>query len=160
MGNVGRPRTRFVAPEPIATAICEWVACGKSVLSFSNLPHAPSGSTIRRWCDIDAEFAARLARAREAGQESMVEQVTDIADGLDSSGDVMRDRLRCEMRLRAVAAWNPQRWAPTQRHDHTVRPLLTEEERVARLDALLDVARSRRVKVEIGEPVADEDEAE
>ena len=57
-------------------------------------------STVRSWA-INAEhpFSALYARAREVGYHMMADELMDIADSTETeTGQVTRDRLRCETR--------------------------------------------------------------
>lgn len=75
--------------EEIADEICERIADGESLRSICLDDHMPNKSTVFRWlADPErAVFATKYAYAREAQADSLVDEMTDIAD--DASNDWM-----------------------------------------------------------------------
>ena len=67
-----------------------------------------SGETVRE--AADAAFAEQYARAREAQADALADEIVDIADGADSSGDAARDRLRIDARKWAAARLTPRKY--------------------------------------------------
>lgn len=89
--------------------------------------HDVGRTTIYDKRDSDKEFAERLARARELGEDALAEETLEIAD--DGSNDwmerrredgstdevlnhehVQRSKLRIETRLKLLAVWNPRKF--------------------------------------------------
>jgi hypothetical protein len=88
---------------------------------------------VNYWEEKDAGFAARIARAREFGEQAISEESLEIVDEkptcmvpdpdggmserIDPAG-VQRNRIRAEHRLKLLAKWNPRKWGDKQ--DHTL----------------------------------------
>ena len=84
----------------------------------------PANRTVYDWMDADADFAARIARAREEGFDAIAAECLTIADqpnkriGQDPEtgqpvaieSDPQRDRLRVDTRLKLLAKWDPKRY--------------------------------------------------
>lgn len=83
--------------------------------------------TAYDWMDADKDFAARIARAREVGEEVIAASCLDIAD--DGRRDyvanddgvpvvdhdhIQRSKLRIDTRFKLLAKWNPKKWAERQ----------------------------------------------
>lgn len=93
--------------------------------------------TVYDWRDADDAFAARFARAREAGFDALAEECIAIAE--DGSNDwmertgkdgeslgwqlngehVQRSKLRIETRLKLLAKWDPKRYGEKLDVDHS-----------------------------------------
>ena len=110
----------------------------------------PSWGAVYDWQDKRPEFAARIARARERGEEAISQECMDIADtatndwmeshGQDDVGyklngeHIQRSKLRIETRLKLLAKWNPRKWGEKVDLNHGVQPenpLATLLQRVA-----------------------------
>jgi hypothetical protein len=107
----------------------------------------PGLRTIYDWRDQDPKFAARLARAREAGYDIIAADCLRIAD--DDSGDEIeteqggtkfnqefaaRSKIRIETRLKLLKCWDPSRYGDkVEFKDTTPKPQLTREEQLAQL---------------------------
>lgn len=87
----------------------------------------PCDNTVRDWAESDAELAADIARAREAGFDRIALDALDIAD--ETSRDtvkgengeerpnsewITRSRLRVDTRLKLLAKWDPKRYGDRQ----------------------------------------------
>lgn len=97
--------------------------------------NAISKSEVYNWIAADAEFAGRIARAREEGYDAIAEECLDIADdarndwmervGADgetgaivvNTDHIQRSKLRIETRLKLLAKWS-KKYA--DKIDHTV----------------------------------------
>ena len=95
-----RGRPTAYTPE-LGEAICELLAEGMTLKVICRADDIPvAESTVRSWA-INAEhpFSALCARAREVGYHMMADELMDIADSTETeTGQVARDRLRCETR--------------------------------------------------------------
>ena len=60
----------------------------------------------------DEEIARQIARARSDGYDTIAVDALKIAD--DRKGDVPRDKLRVETRLKLLAKWDPKRYGDRQ----------------------------------------------
>lgn len=74
----GRP---CVYDPAIAALICERLATGESLRGICRDDGYPAESTVRGWAvdDVDG-FAARYARARDMGLDTLADQLLEIAD--------------------------------------------------------------------------------
>ncbi len=88
--------------------------------------------TIYRWMEAHEGFASRIARARELGQEAILEEAMAIADtplmGIietikpdgtieQRKEDMLGHRkLQIETRLKLLAKWNPKKWGEKITH--------------------------------------------
>lgn len=115
-----------------------------------------AASTFLGWCDADPGLSERYARARESGFDALAVDALDISDGKEgkSTGDVKRDRLAVETRLKLLAVWDRKRYG-TRPSDAAAggadesAPPLDETAVAARLAAILELGRRRAN----GEPV-------
>ena len=74
-------------------------------------------TTVYNWRDLDADFAERIARAREAGHDVIAARTREVARGEgESSGDVQRDKLIIETDLKLLAKWDPKRYGDLVKH--------------------------------------------
>ena len=76
----------------------------------------PGYRVVYDWLEEDKTFAARFARARETGHDVIADECVDIAD--NPCGDVQRDKLRIETRLKLLAKWNPKKYGERMSHEH------------------------------------------
>ena len=74
---MGKPTTK--TPELIE-AICDRVADGDSIRTICDDRNMPDRTTVRRWLDNDAVFAAKHARARQSQADVMDEKIMDEAE--------------------------------------------------------------------------------
>lgn len=118
MPRTGRPPEPV--PDDIADALCDWLALGKPLRAFCRLPGMPARSTIDSWRQVDADFAGRVARARDIGHDAIADDCTAIADGEDNPDeDVHRSRLRVDTRLKLLACWDPRRYGNKAQVEHS-----------------------------------------
>lgn len=94
----------------LTARICDRLAGGESLRAICRDAEMPAASTVFAWLAADADFAERYARAREAQADALVDEIIDIADGTDASGDAARDRLRVEARKWAAARLAPRKY--------------------------------------------------
>lgn len=147
--RLGRPPEPV--PQDLADEIVEWVADGKTLRAFSQLPGRPSWRTIYDWLRKDPDFHTRFEDARQVGFDALAEECLAIADELpgDRQGDpqfVQRQRLRIDARLKLLARWCPRRYGNkiTLGGDPDGAPIrLTDTERMHRLRATLGAAAAR-----------------
>lgn len=109
-----------------ADAICERLANGEPLRQICRDEAMPAWRTVYDWIDAHADFAARFARAREAGFDAIAEECLEIADETSRDtimvgrGDdtreaantewISRSKLRVETRLKLLAKWSPKRY--------------------------------------------------
>ncbi len=65
--------------------ICEGLMQGNSLNSICKEDGMPAESTVRKWVltNVDPEFSAKYAQAREVQAERFADELIDIADGKD-----------------------------------------------------------------------------
>lgn len=66
--------------ESLVIDICDHLAAGKSLIQIGKLKGYPSADSIYRQMHRDADFAAAIARAREAQQDRIVDDCVKMAD--------------------------------------------------------------------------------
>lgn len=144
----GRP-SKFT--QELADEIVHRISTGEPLRQICRDPHMPGWRTIYDWQDADKAFSARIAHARELGEEAIAQECLDIAD--DAQNDwmekhgrdgnefyvingehVQRSKLRIETRLKLLAKWNPRKWGEKVDLNHGVQPdnpLMSVIQRVA-----------------------------
>lgn len=145
----GRPT---IFTEELATAICEKLALGQSLLSICAPDEMPAESTVRSWALKDEAFSARYARARDLGLDAIADEVMAIAD--DASADrvtrvnekgkeyetvdqehIARSRLRFDARRWYLSKLAPKKYGDAMQLKHSDpngEPLKIEVVRVGR----------------------------
>ena len=115
--------TRASTYDPdVSVVICERLADGEPLAAICR-SLGIGRTTVYDWQREQADFAERIARAREAGFDRIAEDCLEIAD--DGRGDsyeddegnvrtnpevVQRSKLRVETRLKLLAKWDPRRY--------------------------------------------------
>jgi len=75
----------------------------------------PSWRAVYNWMDADADFASRVACARDLGFEALAEDILDIADSTRAISDhVQLSKLRIDTRLKLLACWSPKKYGTKQ----------------------------------------------
>jgi hypothetical protein len=111
--------------EEVAEAICLRIAEGEPLRVMCREEGMPAWRTVYDWIAANEDFAARFARAREAGFDAIAEDCLRIADATEhdtimvGQGDneheaantewISRSKLRVETRLKLLAKWSPKR---------------------------------------------------
>lgn len=127
----GKPRGR---PSPYADrrseimgSVCEQIAKGVTMADICRQAGMPDRQTIYEWSVADADFALRIARARDEGADVIAEQSLAIVDappergpdGKIDAGSVAHAKLRAEHRLKLLAKWNPKKYGDKIQAEHT-----------------------------------------
>lgn len=137
---MGRPST---FSEAIAEEIAERISNGEPLRQICRDEHMPAWRTVYAWMEARPDFSARIAHARELGEEAIAQEALLIADtplmgerskvGKDGvevwSEDMLGHRkLQIETRLKLLAKWNPKKWGEkvTQTHEGGDKPLQVE----------------------------------
>lgn len=112
-----RPTIR--TPE-VEERVLAWFRAGRSLRDMDRDPDMPGHSALYRWRDADPEFDTKVRVARQIGWEGVLEECVLIADGdpVHSSGDVQRDKLRIDTRMKVAALIDPGRWGARQAVTH------------------------------------------
>lgn len=109
----------------VADAICERIAEGIPLREICRDDNMPAWRTVYDWKDAHPDFAARIAHARELGEEAIAQECMLIADtpqvgtrsvskasGVEiTEADMIEHRrLQIDTRLKLLAKWNPRKW--------------------------------------------------
>ena len=92
----------------IIAAVAARLRTGEPLAAICRGDGMPNDDTIRNWMDEDSSVSRVIARAREAGEDSIAADCLTIAD--DLTDDPASRRVRTETRLKLLAKWNPKRW--------------------------------------------------
>ncbi len=117
--------------EEIADRICDLVSNGVNLRRVCRMEGMPAWRTVYDWVVARPDFAARLARAREMGYDSLAEEALEISNtphlgqkkvfssGAGEDDDSMtvteedmlgHRKLQIETRLKLLAVWDPKRY--------------------------------------------------
>lgn len=108
--------------EETADQLCDLLADGIPLRVICRGENMPAWRTVYDWMAADTAFAARIARAREAGFDALASQCLEIADDetedwlLTKKGPILneaavaRSKLRVDTRLKLLAKWDPKRY--------------------------------------------------
>lgn len=88
--------------------VVEWIGEGKTLSEYCRQDGKPCRRLVYVWRETDPAFDARVAHARARGHDAIAEHCVAIADSSD--GDVQRDKLRVETRLKLLKCWDPKRY--------------------------------------------------
>ena len=104
------------SPE-LADEICDLLCQGMSLVQICRLENMPDRSTILRWMQDKADFAAKITRAREGGQaDFIVDDISRIEDAVES-GAIPPDAARV---LISSKQWRAMKLAPKKYGDKTM----------------------------------------
>ena len=71
--------------DTLADEICDLLAAGKSLVQICQRDNMPNRSTVLRWMQDKADFAAKIARAREGGQaDYLLDDISRIEDAVEA----------------------------------------------------------------------------
>ena len=150
---MGRPSS--YTPE-LVEAIAERLSNGEPLAVICRDEGMPGLRTVYDWMEGKADVSARIARAREAGEDMIAAGCLEIADDarndymerLNSDGEsdgyaynaehVQRSKLRIDTRLKLLSKWNPKKYGERLAVDHGVQDNLAERLRAARERASSD----------------------
>jgi hypothetical protein len=111
--------------QEVADEICERMSNGEPLREICRDDRMPAWRTVYAWQEAKPEFRARIAYAREMGEEAIAqdcmriadtpllgEEVEESANGMKiKRGDMLGHRkLQIETRLKLLAKWNPRKW--------------------------------------------------
>lgn len=117
--------------EEVADRICDLVSNGVNLRKVCRMEGMPAWRTVYDWVVEKPDFAARLARAREMGYDSLAEEALEISNtpeigtkkvfssGADEKKDsvtvteedmIAHRKLQIETRLKLLAVWDPKRY--------------------------------------------------
>jgi hypothetical protein len=122
--KVGRPKgtSPYANKEQIKTDLVAWIAQGKTLREFCRQDGMPSNTVLYDWEREDAEFASRIAHARDTGHDAIADECAALADTeplavFDEAGNKRYDpgsiawrKNQIETRLKLLAKWNPRKY--------------------------------------------------
>lgn len=127
---MGRP-SKF--DQALFDQIVERLSAGEPLAQICRDDVMPGLRTVYDWSAANAEISARIARARDEGEEVIAAGCLEIADdgrndwmerkGQDNAGwqlngeHVQRSKLRIETRLKLLAKWNPKKYGDKIQHE-------------------------------------------
>lgn len=121
------PKTFTTAErKKIIPKVIKGLSAGTPLTIICAAPGMPCDNTVRSWAEGDAELAADIARAREAGWDALAVEALAIIDAppervITTSGEdrtesridsasVQWAKNRAETRLKLLAKWDPKRY--------------------------------------------------
>jgi hypothetical protein len=124
------PAPLLYDPAQFLPEIHAWIESGKTLRAYCRQDGKPSYGTVYDWLEADAKDAgiesSRFARARELGEEQIMQECLAIADETQAgeivtvkadgtkevkTADMIEHRkLRIETRLKLLAKWNPKKY--------------------------------------------------
>ena len=124
------PAPLLYDPAQFLPEIHAWIESGKTLRAYCRQDGKPSYGTVYDWLEADAKDAgiesSRFARARELGEEQIMQECLAIADKTQAgeivtvkadgtkevkTADMIEHRkLRIETRLKLLAKWNPKKY--------------------------------------------------
>ena len=152
--------------QELADEICERSAEGEPLREICRDDHMPAWRTVYCWREQFPEFDTAIARARNIGEEALLEDTLPIAD--DGRNDwierenkrtgktfvalndeaIARSKLRIETRLKLLAKWNPKRWGEriSQEISNPDGSLqgMNSEQMAAKLESIAQAAAKRK----------------
>jgi hypothetical protein len=118
--------------EELVTAICERLSVGEPLAQICRDEGMPGLRTVYDWVEGMPDVSARIARAREAGEDVIAADCLSIADdgrrdyevsedgGATVNHDhIQRSKLRIDTRLKLLAKWNPKKYGDRQSIEHS-----------------------------------------
>lgn len=109
----------------VAEEIIERLSNGEPLRAICRDEHMPSWRAFYEWMERDADFAARIAHARELGFDAIAQQALEIADSpligvrreqSDTGTKITEEdmlghrKLQVETRLKLLAKWCPKKY--------------------------------------------------
>lgn len=137
--TVGKQSTKLGRPigklDPaIVEEVLLWVASGGTLRSYCRQEGKPAYTTIYNWMnkkdsEESKDFLERFGKSREMGADFIADEILEMVDEtprmigedeqrIDPSW-VNLTRLRCDLRLRLLAKWHPQKWSDKTNLEHS-----------------------------------------
>lgn len=89
-------------------AIIEGLTDGRSLRAICRGEGMPTVTTVMRWCAADEEWCEQYARARQAGDDAMAEDIQEISDRADL--DPNDKKVRIDARKWLLAKRQPRKY--------------------------------------------------
>ena len=130
-----KPRlTKGKLNQVIVEEVLLWVASGGTLRSYCRQEGKPAYTTIYNWMnrkdnEQSKDFLERFQRSREMGADYIADEILEMVDEpprLIGEDDPRIDpswvnltRLRCDLRLRLLSKWHPQKWSDKTNLEHS-----------------------------------------
>ena len=126
--------TKGKLDQRIVEEVLLWVASGGTLRSYCRQENKPAYTTIYNWMNKkdnkeSQDFLERFSKAREMGADYIADEILEMVDEpprLIGEDDPRIDpswgnltRLRCDLRLRLLAKWHPQKWSERKQIEHS-----------------------------------------
>ena len=122
--KMGRPPGDSLYPnkEAIKDQLVTWLSDGKTLRAFCRQEGMPHNSILYDWQVQDADFAQRIAHARDIGHDAIADECLQLIDKeplevFDEAGNRRYDpgsiawkKNQIETRLKLLAKWNPKKY--------------------------------------------------
>lgn len=155
--KLGRPAE--IVPQDQAEAIVTWITEGRTLRDYCRQSGAPNWNTVYAWVQKDADFAERIAKARDAGADAIAEDILQMIDsqptilegGKIDPAHVQWMRVRADMRLRLLSKWRPSKYGDKVQigGDSASGPIqISDTERASKIAAILAAANARGAAAE------------
>lgn len=132
--------------DEVMAELFEWTAEGKTIRGFCAAKKHSRTQVQERL--KEPGFAEPIARARELGEQVIIDEMIEIADEGDEL-DVQRRKLKLWMREKQLVWNNPSKYGQKTQVEKTIthRIELTDVERDIRIDQLLAIAKRPEITV-------------
>jgi len=117
-------------PKDFLPEIHEWIESGKTLRAYCRQDGKPSYGLVYDWLEEDAKTqdkteSSRFARARDLGEQQLLQECLEIADTpqvgeivtlkpegkeIKKADMIEHRKLRIETRLKLLAKWNPKKY--------------------------------------------------
>lgn len=146
-GKLRKPITSTVIDNAL-----EWLANGGTVRQFC-IKHEHSMTQVYERLR-SPDISDKVARAREVGEQAIIDEMIEIADTASKhEDDVAHRKLQLWMREKRLVWSSPDKYGQKKQHEHRHAHAhlhqLSDVEREIRIQQLLDKARVPRVEVEV-----------
>jgi hypothetical protein len=104
----------------ILDEVCEWLAAGGTIRSYSRQEGKPAHEVIFRHVAKDEAVQSRIVRARAEGADAIAEEAFGILD--ECSGDAAKAqacKVRFDGRMRLLSKWNSGRYGDKAQVEHS-----------------------------------------
>lgn len=95
--------------EEAVNMVCSRITEGETLYEISKSISIPY-NTIGLWLTNDADRVRAYQSALRLNADRIAQDCLYIADGINSDGDVARDKLRIDTRLKLAASWDSSRY--------------------------------------------------
>lgn len=121
MDAVKKRGRKSTSSDAVKDEICQRIGEGEPLRQICREKGMPAWRTVYDWMEVDPDFAARFARARDIGFDAIAQDTIELIDErpertLTEHGDkvdpghVQWQKNRVEQRMKLLAKWDPRRY--------------------------------------------------